>query len=123
MPTYQTRHLEALREFNHGGRALATGDTFAAADVDAEYYLKHRMAREAADQQAAPAVGTESAPKRAAVNEPAPAAKTTGRRGSRTAPDAMTTLADISPAAAEAAAPTTETAKHDARAQEAGDAA
>jgi len=72
MATYQTRHLEATREIQHGDKFLKPGDTFQASEVDAEHYIRKGHAKEATAAPAAP-LKAKAAPAPAAA-APAPKA-------------------------------------------------
>lgn len=45
--TTELRHLEALREFSHGGMHLRPGERFDASPIDADYYVARNMAKDA----------------------------------------------------------------------------
>jgi hypothetical protein len=45
---YRTRQLVAIKDFPHGDRNLTKDETFTASEVDAEYYIKHGRAKDAA---------------------------------------------------------------------------
>lgn len=108
MPKYQTRHLEATREFMLGRRPVRAGDRFEAAPIDADYYVSRRMATEVAPTPAAAekskpaarrAASAPGAGQAAAAPAPAPAPKPPS------APAGVTTLADLDPARASEAKP------------------
>jgi hypothetical protein len=80
MPHYQTRHLEALAEFNHGDQLVRRGDRFHATDIDADHYIGAKRAVEVPAAPPAPAT-------------PAPIAKRVARGASATPPAADTSAA------------------------------
>lgn len=69
---YLTRHLEASREIAHGDRSITTGERFRCNDVDADYYVAHKMASEV-KAQTKPAPAPTMAPTAAPTPAPTPA--------------------------------------------------
>lgn len=68
---YLTRHLEALTDFSHGNQYLTAGAPFSATEVDADYLIQKKKARDvAAPDPAAFSVPMVAAP----VSAPAPVA-------------------------------------------------
>lgn len=74
--TYLTRHMEAARAMPHGDRALAEGEQFECSETDAEYYLRHKFARDRPAPEpaaAAPAARPQASRATRAAAEPTPA--------------------------------------------------
>jgi hypothetical protein len=75
MPHYQTRHMEALDEFPHGDQLVRKGDRFPATEIDAEYLVRRRKAKDVTDESHAAAVAApavKQAPPAAAAPAPTP---------------------------------------------------
>lgn len=80
---YRTRHLEALRDIPHGSEFVPAGRRFHATEVDADYYITRKQAKDVpAEAPAAPAVEAPAAPVEA---QPEPAAEPAPRRRTLTA--------------------------------------
>lgn len=59
MTHYMTKRLVALQDLQHSDEFVPTGEAFYATPIDADYYIKHKRARdaeavEAADEPATP---------------------------------------------------------------------
>lgn len=119
MPKYQTRHMEALREFPFGRRPLVAGDRFTTEPVNADYLVSRRMAKDVPAPAEKPRGASTPAPPPAAsaarrqptsAPTPASAPAPASRPAPPTAPAGVTTLADLDPARAAEAKPGATTA-------------